>query len=196
MKKIYILMGNPNKEGTLGAELADAYQAAAVAAGHEVRRANVGDLQFDPILHKGYRAIQALEPDIVQVQENIKWADHFVLVYPLWWSSAPSLLKGLIDRMWLPGFAFRFIKGKDGKSTWGWHRLLKGKTARVIVTLKNHPLVERFMFGDYTAEIASAVLGFSGMKVRLCEVGNAEALSASAKSRWVSKIGSLARKGA
>ena len=128
--KIYILMGNPNKDGTLGAALADTYEAAAKAAGHEVRRSNVGDLQFDPILHKGYRAIQELEPDLKQVQEDIKWADHFVLVYPLWWSSAPSLLKGLIDRMWLPGFAFRFIKGPDGKATVGWHRLLKGKTCR------------------------------------------------------------------
>ncbi len=195
MKKIFILMGNPNKDGTLGAALADTYQAAAVAAGHEVRRTNVGDLSFDPILHKGYREIQVLEPDLLKVQEDMKWADHFVLVYPLWWSSAPSLLKGLFDRMWLPGFAFRFIKSKDGKSTWGWHRLLKGKTARVVVTLKNHPLVERFMFGDYTAEIASAVLGFSGMQVRLTEVGNAEALSERAKAGWFSRMEKLGRVG-
>lgn len=196
MKKIYILMGNPNSEGTLGALLADTYQAAAVAAGHEVRRANVGDLSFDPILHKGYRAIQELEPDLVKVQEDIKWADHLVLVYPLWWSSAPSLLKGLVDRMWLPGFAFRFIKSKDGKSTWGWHRLLKGKTARVVVTLKNHPLVERFMFGDYTAEVASAVLGFSGMKVRLTEIGNAEVLTDTKKEAWMRRMQAFGRKGA
>ena len=193
--KIFILMGNPNKDGTLGAALADTYEAAALAAGHEVRRSNVGDLQFDPILHKGYRAIQELEPDLKQAQEDIKWADHFVLLYPLWWSSAPSLLKGLIDRMWLPGFAFRFIKGPDGKATIGWHRLLKGKTCRLIVTLKNHPLVERFLFGDYTAELKSAVLGFSGLKVALTEIGNAEGLSATAKERWFKKMRQLGAKG-
>jgi len=195
MKKIYILLGNPNKEGTLGNELADAYEKSAREAGHEVKRANIGDLSFDPILHKGYRAIQELEPDLKQVQEDIKWCDHFILVYPLWWSSAPSLLKGMIDRMWLPAFAFRFIKGPDGKSTLGWHKLLKGKTARVVVTLKNLPFLERFMFGDYSAEIVDAVLRFSGMKVRLTEIGNAEALSEKKKDSWMKKMAGFARRG-
>lgn len=193
MKKIYLLMGNPDKDSTLSNEFADAYEASAKARGHEVRRANVGDLQFDPILHKGYRAIQPLEPDLTKLQEDLKWCDHFVLIYPLWWSSAPSLLKGLFDRMWLPGFAFRFIKGPDGKSTLGWHKLLKGRTSRVVVLLKNNPLLERFMYGNYTAEIASAVLGFSGFKVKVTEVGNSEGLSENAKKRWLSKIASFGR---
>lgn len=193
--KIYILLGNPDKEGTLTSQIADAYESSAKAAGHEVRRTNIGDLAFDPILHKGYRAIQALEPDLIQAQEDIKWAEHFVLIYPLWWSSAPSLLKGMIDRMWLPAFAFRFIKGPDGKSTLGWHRLLKGRTSRVIVTLKNRPWLERFMYGDYTAEIVHAVLQFSGFKVRLTEIGNAESLSESKKASWMKRISALAKRG-
>ena len=193
--KIYILLGNPNKEGTLTAQLADLYESAARASGHEVRRTNIGDLSFDPILHKGYRAIQELEPDLKQVQEDIVWCEHFVLIYPLWWSSAPSLLKGMIDRMWLPAFAFRFIKGKDGKATLGWHRLLKGRTSRVIVTLKNRPWLERFMYGDYTAEIVHAVLEFAGFKVRLTEIGNAEGLSTSKLTTWLKHVSKLAHKG-
>ena len=194
--KIYLLLGNPDKEGTLTAELTDAYETAAKEAGHEVRRSNIGDLSFDPILHKGYRAIQALEPDLLKVQEDIKWCDHFVLVYPLWWSSAPSLLKGMIDRMWLPGFAFRFIKAPNGKSTIGWNRLLKGKTSRVVVTLKNSPLLERFMYGDYTSEIVHAVLGFSGLRVRLTEIGNAEALSPTKKASWMKQMALYGKRGA
>lgn len=193
--KIFILLGHPNIEPTLCSHFADIYEKCARSAGYEVKRINIAQLQFDPILHKGYKVIQELEPDLRLVQEYITWCDHFVIIYPLWWSSAPSLLKGMIDRMWLPGFAFRFIKTPDGKTTMGWNKLLKGKTARIIVTLKNIPLVERFMFGDYTAELRDAVCRFSGMETRLTEIGNAEALTKNQILSWEKRISVLARKG-
>ncbi|MDB5195232.1 MAG: Flavodoxin-like fold family protein [Parcubacteria group bacterium] len=190
MKKIYILMGNPDKEGTLSAELADVYENAAHAAGHEVRRANIGDVQFDPFLHKGYKVIQQLEPDLLKMQEDMRWADHFVLIYPIWWSATPALLKGLFDRMWLPGFAFHFWK-----NGLGWDRLLKGKTARVITLSKMPPLFIRFTMGDFTNEIRHATLGFAGYKVRMTEIGNSEKLSLAAKARVDKSITKLAVQG-
>ncbi len=193
--KIYILLGHPNKDATLSSAFADAYQKAAEDAGHEVRRANIGDLQFDPILHKGYREIQALEPDLVQSQEDIKWCDHFVLIYPLWWASVPALLKGYMDRMWLPRFAFSFIKTPDGKSTMGWHKLLKGRSARMIVLSKTVPIVEHFLYGDYTSDIANALLRFSGFRVAITKIGTSEALSDAQKASWTKRIAALARKG-
>jgi NAD(P)H dehydrogenase (quinone) len=88
-KKVFILLGQEDKE-TLCGMLADAYEQGAKAAGHEVRRANIGDLHFDPILHKGYKVIQELEPDLKRVQEDITWSEHFVLIYPTWWSMMPA----------------------------------------------------------------------------------------------------------
>lgn len=194
MKKIYILMGHPNTDPTFSSEFADTYEREAKAAGHEVRRANIGELNFDPILHKGYRAIQELEPDLKKSQEDITWADHFVLIYPLWWASVPALLKGFIDRMWLPRFAFSFIKSPSGKSTMGWRKLLKGRTARIIVLSKTHSILEHFLYGDYTSDVANALLRFSGFQVRVSEVGNSEALSDKAKAAWMQRITKLARK--
>jgi NAD(P)H dehydrogenase (quinone) len=188
MAKIYILMGNPDSEGTLGNDIATSYAAEATAAGHEVRRANLGDLQFDPILHKGYKVIQALEPDLLKVQEDMKWADHFVLIYPLWWAGMPALLKGMWDRMFIPGFAFHFHK--DGM---GWDKLLAGKTARVIITSKNWPILERFLFGDFKNEIGRAILGFAGYKVRITEIGHVENMPEAKKTAWMKTISKLAR---
>ncbi len=187
-KKIFILMGNPDSDGTLGAQLADYYASEATAAGHEVRRTNIGDLQFDPILHKGYKTIQQLEPDLLKVQEDMKWADHFVLIYPLWWAGMPALLKGMWDRMFIPGFAFHFWK-----NGMGWDRLLKGKTARVIITSKNWPIVERFLFGDFTNEIGKALLGFSGYKVRLTEIGHSENMPEGKRTHWMGTVSKLAK---
>lgn len=188
MKKVYILMGNPDADGTLSAEVADTYEKAALAAGHEVRRTNLGQLSFDPILHKGYKEIQELEPDLKQVQANMLWADHFVLIYPLWWASMPALLKGMWDRMFIPGFAFRF--NEDGL---GWQRLLKGKTSRVVILSNNWPIIERILFGDFTNEIGRAILGFAGYKVRVTKIGHTEHISKERESSWMRTITKLAK---
>jgi putative NADPH-quinone reductase len=189
MSKIFILMGNPDADATLGSELASHYESEARSAGHEVRRTNIGDLSFDPILHKGYKVIQQLEPDLLKVQEDMKWADHFVLIYPLWWAGMPALLKGMWDRLFIPGFAFHFHK--DGM---GWDKLLAGKTARVFITSKNWPIVERVLFGDFKNEVGRALLGFAGYKVRITEIGRAENMPEEKMDSWMKTVSKLARK--
>ncbi len=190
-KKIFILLGQEDKD-TFGGHLADAYEKGAKDNVHEVRRANIGDLKFDPILHKGYKVIQELEPDLKQVQEDIKWADHIVILYPTWWSSMPAILKGFFDRTWIPGFAYHFFK-----NGMGWHGLLHGKSARVIITMDNWPIVSRMLFGDSTNEIGRAILKFSGFRpVRIKKIGALRHADDPAKQSWtdvVYKLGKNAR---
>lgn len=181
-KKIFILLGHPDKD-TLSGSFADAYEKGAREAGHEVRRVNLGELEFDPVLHKGYKVIQTLEPDLVSVQENIRWAEHFVVFYPSWWSTMPALLKGLFDRIWLPHFAFDF-KGKGIGAGYLWSRLLKGRTARVFVASDSHPLMARFIFGDTTNEIKKCILWFAGFRVRVKKVGPLKFISPERASHW------------
>jgi len=154
-KKILLLLGHPDKSGFCGA-LADAYEAGAHEGGHTIERLNLGDMQFDPILHKGYREIQPLEPDLIKFQQLVAWADHFVIIYPVWWVGMPALLKGLFDRAWLPGSAFRYIKTKTGAHTIFWHRLFRGKTARTILASGTAPLLVRFLPGGSYGSPASA----------------------------------------
>jgi putative NADPH-quinone reductase len=190
-KKIYILLGHPDSE-TLSGNLADSYEKAAMDAGHEVRRTNVGELKFDPILHKGYKVIQEIEPDLLKVQEDFKWADHIVVLYPNWWCTMPALLKGMFDRMFIPSFAFNFSKEKPGE----WTPLLTGKSARVIVTAGMKPLKIRFHFGDFTNELARGILGFAGIKpVEITVFGPAERASDAKKESWHKKIEGYGKKG-
>jgi putative NADPH-quinone reductase len=165
-KKVFIFLGNEDKEGFCG-ELADAYEKGAKAGGHEVRRVNIGDLKFDPLLHKGYKVIQELEPDLKMVQENIRWAEHVVIIYPTWWSGMPAILKGFFDRAWLPGFGFHMHKS----GMW-WDALLKGRTGRVIITMDGWALGERILFGDSTNEIGRAIMNFAGIKTKIEKIGD------------------------
>ena len=70
----------------------------------------------------------------------------------------------------------------------GWDKLMAGKTARVIITSKNWPVVERMLFGDFKNEVGKALLGFAGYKVRITEIGRAENMSDSTKDSWMKTI--------
>ena len=193
-KKILILFGHPDKNGMCGT-LADAYEAAAREAGHDVTRLNIGEMQFDYVLHKGYREKQELEPDLQRFCDLLGAADHFVVVYPVWWVGMPAILKGLFDRAWLPGSAFRYIRTKHGTRTIFWHRLFRGKTARIIMTSGTHPLMVRFLPGNVNAQLRWGILWFAGFKVRTDWFGPAEDASESKKARWLTRVRKLGARG-
>ena len=71
-------------------------------SGAEVRKLVLAEMEFDLNLSAGYKGKQPLEPDLQEAQELIAWADHLVFVYPNWWGGMPALLKGFIDRVFLP----------------------------------------------------------------------------------------------
>lgn len=128
-KKILIILGHPSKDSYNGA-LAKAYKHGAEKSGAEVREIFVGDLNFNPNLEEGFSKTTQLEPDLVKAQESITWANHLVFVHPVWWGGTPAILKGFIDRVFLPGFAFKYREN----SVW-WDKLLKGKSGHIILTL-------------------------------------------------------------
>lgn len=154
-KRVFILLGHPDKD-SFNCTLADEYQRGAEEAGHELRRMDLADLSFDPILHHGYRLAQELEPDLLSFQDNVRWCEHFAVFYPSWWSTMPALLKGLFDRTWLPGFAYKFT------SEFSWAKMLKGRSATMVVTSDTAPLIQRIIFGDTTNELKKGILWFAG----------------------------------
>lgn len=188
-KNILILLGNPDHE-TYSGVMCDRYQAAAEEAGHIVSRVNIGQMNFDPILHKGYKVIQELEPDLLDLQEKFRAADHIVIVYPNWWNTMPAILKGLFDRFWIPGFAFNFDKQT--------HKLVKrlsGKTSRVIIVAgTNSPFKTWWNYGDYTNEIQHGILEFAGIKTKVSAYGPCERVGDACREKWLKEVEKMGKK--
>ncbi len=193
-KKILVLLGHSDAD-TMTGQMALLYESSAKAAGHDVRRFNIGHMKFDPILHKGYKVIQELEPDLKEFQKAVLWCDHLVVLYPNWWQTMPALLKGLFDRVWLPGFAFNMRKHADGTTAMGWKKRMKGKTARVIVLSGSNPFLIWLFFGDYTNEIKMGVLWFAGFKTRVTRLGPTEGAPEWLKNNWRRRVSYLGRLG-
>ena len=126
-KKILVILGQPQRH-SYGGALMLAYSEGARAAGAEVKELYLGDLKFDPLATTSLAHLNELEPELALAQEAIKWADHLVFVYPIWWGTIPALLKGFIERVFLPGFAVNFRKNSPR-----WDKLLTGRSARLFI---------------------------------------------------------------
>lgn len=177
-----VIDGHPNPDSltaALARRYAEAFDDATVLA--------VRDLEFDPSLRHGYQGEQSPEPDIISAQSLIERADHVVIVAPVWWGSIPAILKGFIDRTFLPGWAFSYRKG--GLVT----GLLAGRSARIIVTTDS-PLWYLRMVGDTTvSHVRGRVLRFSGFSpVAATRLGPVRGSTLAQREAWLDRVAALA----
>ncbi len=154
---VLVIDGHPDQGRLIGA-LLDRY-VAALPGNATFARVAVRDLAFDPILRRGYGPEQPWEPDLQRLAEALDRADHLVIGFPLWWGAEPALVKGLMDRLLLPGFAFKYRK----ESPW-WDKLLAGRSADLIVTMDTPPWFLRLLYGDAViVRWRRQILGFCGI---------------------------------
>lgn len=190
MKKIVIINGHPNRE-SFNFGIAEVYRKGALKSGAEVEEITIADLKFDPNLQFGYQKRMELEPDLVSAWKKIQWADHLVWIHPVWWGGLPAITKGFIDRLFLPGMAFKYREN----SVW-WDKLLKGKTAHIITTLDQPSLYYRLFFGRPSVnQLKKSVLEFCGIKpVKVTYVGIVKTSDEVMRKKWLEKIQGLGQK--
>lgn len=191
MNNILIINGHPDSESFCTA-LAQSYKEGALGGGSNCQLLNLTDLHFDPVLRYGYRKRTELEPDLLKAQEQIKLADHLVFIYPTWWGTPPALLKGFIDRTFLPGFAFKYKEDSIF-----WDKLLEGKTARLIVTMDAPHWYYKLIYRSpgHNA-MKKMVLEFSGVKpVRITTLASVKTASEAKRSKWLKQVKQIGSKG-
>ncbi len=191
MKNILIINGN-SKADSLCHALAKQYHDAATQAGYASELVHLSALDFDPVLRAGYDYKQALEPDLNNLKEAITRADHLVFVYPVWWGTIPALLKGVFDRLFLPGYAFKYEKGSPFPKG-----LLKGRSARLLVTMDTPPWYYKLFYGAPAHKMMKrTVLEFCGIKpVKISEFGPVIHSTPKQRKQWLKQAAQLGARG-
>ena len=192
MRRITIIQGHPDaRDGHLLHALADAYAQAAEAAGHSVRRVEVARLEFPLLRCKADFEHGQPPPAIAEAQAAIAWAQHLVFCYPLWLGSMPALLKGLLEQVFRPGFAFAY--GPRGQVT----KHLAGRSARIVVTMGMPAVLYRWYYRAHGLKsFERNVLAFSGIgPIRSTLFGMVEQAGERRRQRWLETMRALGRHG-
>lgn len=191
MAKVLIIQGHPTRGGGHFCHaLADAYVEGAASGGHEVRRLTVTDLEFPILRDRTDWETAPPPPDIARAQDDIKWANHLVFIYPLWLGALPALLKAFLEQVARPGFAFTTGSGGAGMQV-----LLKGRSARTVVTMGMPGLIYRWWFGALTLRsLEQNILAFVGIgPCRNSVIGLVEGMNAAKRSSWLDTMRDLGR---
>lgn len=186
-KKILIINGHPNEQ-SFNFGIAKAYKKGVEQSNAEVQEIIISQLDFNPNLSGGYQKRTELETDLLDSWEKIKWADHLVWIHPVWWGGLPAIMKGFIDRLFLPGMAFQYRENSVF-----WDKLLKGKTAHIITTLDQPSWYYWFMSGKPSVnQLKKTVLEFCGISpVKVTYLGIIKNSTIKSRKKWLTKIENL-----
>lgn len=188
-RRILIVNGHPDAGSRhLLHQLIDAYAEGAQAAGHELRRVDVGALDFPLLRSAADWEHGALPPSLQAAQDHIAWCQHLVLCFPLWLGDMPAVLKGFLEQVARPGFAFH----RDERNPFG-KKALGGRSARIVVTMGMPALVYRWYFRAHSVKsLERNILGFVGIApVHETLVGLVDRLGEAGVAQWRTKLRKL-----
>lgn len=187
-KRVFVWVAHP-RAGSLCHGLGEAYREGAEGGGAEVRLMTLDAMAFDCGVFAGYAGeMPPLEPDLIAWQEAVSWAQHLLVVHPYWWGSMPARAKAVLDRALVPGFGFRYREGSVL-----WDRLLKGRTADVIITSDTPPWYDTLLYHKPGRRVMrNQVLGFCGIKTRrIVQMGTVKTAKPDKIAAWLEKARKL-----
>jgi putative NADPH-quinone reductase len=192
MTRICVIQGHPapgNKHFCHG--IARAYMEGAATTGHEVKTICVAELDFPILRSKADWDSDEVPIAIAGAQEKITWAQHLLIIHPLWIGSMPALLKAFFEQALRPGFAM------STSAKGNWSKLLSGRSARVVVTMGMPGLVYRWYFGAHGLKSFTRSLSLVGIgPCRSTLIGMIEAMDGRKRSAWLDRVRLMGKQGA
>jgi putative NADPH-quinone reductase len=192
MARIAIIQGHPTPDSRHFCHaLADAYGQGAAAGGHDVRVISVAGLDFPLLRSKLDWDGAPPPPAIAEAQRILAWAEHLVIIYPLWLGGMPALLKGFMEQAFRPAY----MTGGAGPGT-SWKTALKGRSSRIVITMGMPAFVYRWYFGAHSLKsLKRSILSLVGIGPnRHTLIGMIEGMSDAKRKAWLETLRSLGRR--
>ena len=188
-RNIVVIQGHPDSAGHHYCHaLAKSYTEAATAAGHEVRTINVAETGFELLRSHEEWSDGTPSGGVKAAQHAIEWANHLFIIYPLWLGAMPALLKAFFEQVFRPGFAMDLEPG--GR----WRKRLRGRSARIVVTMGMPSTVYRLWFRAHSLKsFERNILSFVGIgPIRTTLIGMVEHSDAR-RHKWLTRLAVLGR---
>jgi NAD(P)H dehydrogenase (quinone) len=107
--KLLVVYCHPCSESYVAA-VRDAALRGLERAGHEVRLLDLYALKFNPVMsgdeRRGYHERSSNEEPVAEHLAHLRWCEGLVFIYPTWWYGPPAMLKGWLERVWVPHATF------------------------------------------------------------------------------------------
>ena len=106
---ILVIYSHPVPE-SFNAAIRDTTVEALGKAGHTVRLLDLHAEGFDPVMgcdeRRAYHTRHENEARVADHLALLREAEGLIFVYPTWWYGLPAMLKGWLDRVWVPHATF------------------------------------------------------------------------------------------
>ena len=160
---VIIILAHPN-QGSFNHAIADTCKQRLNENGHNVIFHDLHKEKFDPIITSGEIPKEGnINKHISKHCDDLANSHGIIIVHPNWWGQPPAILKGWIDRVLRPGFAYEFEDGDNGEGIP--IGLLKAKTGIVFNTSNTNAERENKVFGDPLETIwKNCILDFCGIQ--------------------------------
>lgn len=110
--RVLLVLAHP-RATSLTAQVAARVREGLLATGFVVDFLDLYVEDFDPRMRPGdepdwEHPDKEYSPEVQLHMRRISAADHIIVVFPVWWSAPPAILKGWIERTWTYGFAYTY----------------------------------------------------------------------------------------
>lgn len=190
--RVHILIDHPRR-GSYNYAVLEAFATGLRAAGHTSDILDLNADEFDPVFSQeelaAYAEGHSTDPMVPAYQERLGSAEYLAMIFPIWWNVMPARLKGWMDKVLRPGFAF--TEGANPQPLLG-H--IRGAT---ILTTSGAPddIQRKVTDNGLEGVLCEGALGFCGISpAEWRNFGGAGVVSREEHSAWLKRVEEYARK--